>query len=137
MKTADAERRSETLEHATCPSFDEAPLEDSGLVLTIRGELDIAAAPELRARVSGILDAGVRRLVVDLRAVSFLDSTALAVFIRARTRLLDDGHLVLVSARDSYARLIFEVAGLAHELDVVETLDDGLRRAAASKSATG
>jgi anti-sigma B factor antagonist len=97
----------------------EAPLAN-GALLTIAGELDIATVPRVRERLTAIIERGVRRLVVDLRAVTFMDSTALAAFIHAKVQL-DDTTLVL--ERDSYARLIFEVAGLDGVLDVVETLD--------------
>jgi anti-sigma B factor antagonist len=101
----------------------EAPLAN-GALLTIAGELDIATVPRVRERLTAIIERGVRRLVVDLRAVTFMDSTALAAFIHAKVQLDD---MTLVLERDSYARLIFEVAGLDGVLDVVETLDEATR----------
>lgn len=97
----------------------DAPLPD-GALLTIAGELDIATVPQIRERLSAIIDRGARRLVVDLRAVTFMDSTALAAFIHAKVQL---NAMTLVLEPDSYARLIFEVAGLEGVLDVVETLE--------------
>jgi anti-sigma B factor antagonist len=96
---------------------------DGSVVLTIAGELDIATVPVVRERLSAVTDAGARWLVVDLRDVSFMDSTGLAAFIHAKMRLGDEGRLTLVMEPDSYARLIFEVAGLVGVLDVVDTLD--------------
>ena len=104
-------------------SLAESPLEGGGVLLTIAGELDIATVPALRERLTKITDAGTRRLVLDLLGVSFMDSTALAAFVHTNMRLGDDGQMTLVIAPDSYARLIFEVAGLDGILDVVETLD--------------
>jgi anti-sigma B factor antagonist len=95
---------------------------DGSVLLTIAGELDIATVPVVRDRLSAVIDAGARRLVVDLRDVSFMDSTGLAAFIHAKMRLGDEGNLTLVMEPDSYARLIFEVAGLVGVLEVVETL---------------
>jgi anti-sigma B factor antagonist len=95
---------------------------DGSVLLTIAGELDIATVPAVRERLSAVTDAGARRLVVDLRDVSFMDSTGLAAFIHAKMRLGDEGRLTLVMEPDSYARLIFEVAGLVGVLDVVDTL---------------
>jgi anti-anti-sigma factor len=103
----------------------DAPLAD-GAVLTIAGELDIATVPVIRERLSAIVERAPRRLVVDLRAVTFMDSTALAAFIHAKVQL-GDSAMTLVLERDSYARLIFEVAGLDGVLDVVETLDEATR----------
>jgi len=102
----------------------ERPLEPSGVVVEAWGELDIATAPELRERLTTLIDAGVSRVVVDLRPVSFLDSVALAALLHASTRMGDAGRMAVVVDRDSYVRLIFEVAGMPQCLDVFETLED-------------
>jgi anti-sigma B factor antagonist len=104
-------------------SITQARLADGGVVLTVRGELDIATAPTLREVVTAILATGVRRLVLDLLAVTFMDSTALAVLVGAKQRLGADGQLTVVIASDSYAALIVEIAGLDGVLDVVETFE--------------
>jgi anti-anti-sigma factor len=103
-------------------SIADAPRPNGSVLLTIAGELDIATVPVVRERLTALIDAGARRVVVDLREVSFMDSTGLAAFIHAKMRLGDEGQLTLVMAPDSYARLIFEVAGLVGVLEVVETL---------------
>jgi anti-sigma B factor antagonist len=100
-------------------------LDDGGVLLTIVGELDIATVPLVRERLAAVTAAGARRVVVDLRGVSFMDSTGLAAFVHAKAR---QAGITLVIEPDSYAALIFEVAGLVGVLDVVETLDDALSR---------
>jgi anti-anti-sigma factor len=102
-------------------------LEDRGILLTITGELDIATVPFVRERLSALAEAGEHRVVVDLRGVSFIDSTGLAAFVHAKLRWGDDG-ITLVMEPDSYARLIFEVAGLVDVIWVADTLDAALRR---------
>ena len=101
----------------------DSQLADGGVLLTIAGELDIATVPVVRERLARLTVAGARRLVVDLRRVAFMDSTGLAAFIHTKVQLGDEGDLTLVLEQDSYARLIFEVAGLVGVLDVVDTLD--------------
>ena len=96
---------------------------DGSVVLTVAGELDIATVPVVRDRLAAVTDAGARHVIADLREVTFMDSTGLAAFIHAKMRLGDEGHLTLVIEPDSYARLIFEVAGLVGVLDVVDALD--------------
>ena len=98
----------------------------SSLVLSAAGELDIASAPELRERVTAALDAGIRRLVIDLLDVSFMDSVALAVLVQASRRLDPDGRMAIVIAPGSYTRLIFEAAGLDGCLDLVATREQGI-----------
>jgi anti-sigma B factor antagonist len=97
------------------------PIEPAGVVLAVRGELDIATAPRLRAELVGAIAAGARRLVIDLSRVSFLDSVSLATLISVRRQVPE--RMAVVVARDSYARLIFEIAGLPRGLDIFETRD--------------
>ena len=101
------------------------------VVLSPRGELDIATAPELRDRLHALIEAGASRLILDLRAVSFIDSVALAAILSARRQLGGDGRLAVVIDPESYTRLVFEIAGLPRSLDLFETRDEALARTAA------
>jgi anti-anti-sigma factor len=105
---------------------EEEPLEPAGVLLTVAGELDIATAPELRKRLVSAIDAGARRLVIDLCPVSFMDSVAMAAILHARTRLADEGRMAIVLPCDSYTRLVFEIAGLPRCLDLFETRAEAL-----------
>jgi anti-sigma B factor antagonist len=90
--------------------------------LTLEGELDLATVPELREQLITAAESGARKLVLDMRGVSFMDSTALAAIIHAKKRMGADAEVTLVLPPDSYGRLIFEVTGLDGVLDVVETI---------------
>ncbi|MDA0168446.1 STAS domain-containing protein [Solirubrobacter taibaiensis] len=92
-----------------------------GLVITVSGELDIATAPALRDLLEAAAEAGTDRLVIDLSAVSFLDSVALATILHAKQRLPRDGKIAVAIDPSSYAMLIFESGGLKHVLDLVDT----------------
>lgn len=63
-------------------------LPDRGTVyLAVAGELDAATAPQLRERLEELAAAGFARLVLDVRAATFIDSMGLAVIVRfARQR---------------------------------------------------
>ncbi|MGZ8695417.1 MAG: STAS domain-containing protein [Gaiellaceae bacterium] len=109
----------------------EETFDPSGLVLTVSGELDIATAPALRARLDAAIEAGTHRLVIDLSATSFLDSVALATIVHAKQRLPEDGKLALAIDPSSYVMLVFEGSGLAKVLDLVETRAEGIKRVSA------
>jgi anti-sigma B factor antagonist len=99
----------------------EETFDPSGLVLTVSGELDIATAPALRDLLAVAIDAGKRRLVIDLSAISFLDSVALATIVHAKQRLPEGGRMALAVDPASYVMLVFESSGLRKVLDLVET----------------
>jgi anti-sigma B factor antagonist len=99
----------------------EEAFDPCGLVLTVSGELDIATAPTLRAHLDAAAEAGRHRLVIDLSAVSFLDSVALATIVHAKQRLPADGRMALAIDPSSYAMLVYECGGLKQVLDLVDT----------------
>lgn len=99
----------------------EETFDPSGLVLTVSGELDVATAPALRDRLDVAIDAGKHRLVIDLSAISFLDSVALATIVHAKQRLPEHGRMALAIDPSSYVMLILESGGLQQVLDLAET----------------
>jgi anti-sigma B factor antagonist len=106
-------------------TFLKEPLGPDGMILTARGELDVATAPALREHLRDAHDRGVRRMVLDLCDVTFIDSLTLAAIVGARTRLGDDGAMAIATCHH-YVLLIFEAGGLDGLLDVVETRDEAV-----------
>jgi anti-sigma B factor antagonist len=81
-------------------------------VLDIVGEVDLYTAPALRDRIASLIDGGVRKLVVNLEQVGFLDSSGLGVLIGALRRLKErDGDLALVCNEGSTLKVL-TVTGL-------------------------
>ena len=55
--------------------------------LVLKGELDLAEAPRLGSAASRVIrDDSVERVVVDLRGLTFMDSTGLRTILRADAR---------------------------------------------------
>lgn len=92
---------------------------DGWRVLTARGQLDVATAPDFRQTLLEAQYGGESRVVVDLEQIEFIDSMGLGVLIggvkRARTH---GGRLVLVCSRPRTLRLL-ELTGLDRVFDVV------------------
>jgi anti-sigma B factor antagonist len=109
---------------------EEESFEPDGLVVTVTGELDIATVPQVRRILNAALARGVRRVVIDLRPLFFLDSIAVAALLRVAGELGDEGRLAVVVAPDSYIRMLFEIAGLPQCLDVVDTREAAVARVA-------
>ena len=97
------------------------PMGERGAIVSVCGELDMLTVPELRTVLNDVIDSGARRVVLDLTAVSFIDSVSLAAIVNARRRLGDFGRLAVVIAPDSYAMLIFEIGGLDSVVELVPT----------------
>jgi anti-anti-sigma factor len=77
--------------------------ESAGVVL-LDGELDLAAAPELRRRVD---EAQAPGLVIDCSRATFIDSAVLKELLRARAELAERGvRLILVGVPTPVRRLM-------------------------------
>ncbi|RSN18295.1 anti-sigma factor antagonist [Streptomyces sp. WAC 01325] len=87
-------------------------------VVELCGEIDLLAAPALTARLDA-LTAGIRPdLVLDLRAVSFIDCTGLGVLCRTRNRVLTrQGRLRLVSQNPCFLSIL-RITGLTDAFEV-------------------
>ena len=78
-------------------------------VVTVAGEIDMATAAELRECLVGTQG----HVIVDLRGVSFLDSSGIGTLASARTRLLKTGGDLRLRKPQKIVRKALEVTGLA------------------------
>jgi anti-sigma B factor antagonist len=62
--------------------FDLGREPDGTTVVTVRGDLDIASADRLNAAVAPLIEADGRKLIVDVGALRFADSSAIALWVR-------------------------------------------------------
>jgi anti-sigma B factor antagonist len=103
-------------DHGQGPGDSAFAVDDLGLEavagVAVRGEIELASAPELTAA----LDAAIRNtagpFAVDLSTVGFLDSTGISCLVRARALLgADDRTLALICPPGS-TRRVLELTGL-------------------------
>ncbi len=96
------------------------------MVVAVTGEVDMATAPELAEAIAAVNDS-VRRVVVDLAEVTFLDSSGLNALVHAQRGLAKQqiGFRV-VSPADRVVRRVLEITQLEAPLGVVDSLPDGL-----------
>ncbi len=102
-------------------------------IVTLRGEVDASNTPALRADLRRLIeDMGASLIIVDLAAVTFLDSSALGALVGALRRLRErDGRLRVVQPLAAAPTRTFQLTGL----DTVFDLYPG--RAAALNEAIG
>jgi anti-sigma B factor antagonist len=92
-------------------------------VLAVRGEIDVATAPQLREQLLELVSAGHKQIVVDLAGVDFLDSTGLGVLVGGLKRVRsNDGELALACPQPRVLR-VFEITGLTQVFPIHDDLD--------------
>jgi anti-sigma B factor antagonist len=85
------------------------------VVLIAGGEIDYAAAPQLKERMARHIEAGTRRMVLDFSQVTFIDSTAIGVLIGTGTRLqrTGKGSLTVICGKENTRVLrIIDISGI-------------------------
>jgi anti-anti-sigma factor len=101
--------------------FDIARSDDEA-VMVAAGEIDLASSPDLRRELHGMLDDGTRTIVLDLTAVTFIDSSGLGVLVGVLKRVNEngDGGRLELRGLSGPVRRVFEITGLHEVFDVVE-----------------
>jgi len=86
-----------------------------------RGELDVATVETLRAALDEVEHSG--RLVLDLRDLSFIDSTGLHLLVALHQRACRDGFQLTLIAPAAPADKAIQVSGLGQTLPFVTAYD--------------
>jgi anti-sigma B factor antagonist len=81
--------------------------------LALRGEIDLASAPDVEAALEGAIRDSVGAFVVDLTGVSFIGSSGLQVLLRARALLGREDRALALVCPHGRVRRVFELAGVS------------------------
>jgi anti-sigma B factor antagonist len=82
----------------------------------LRGEIDISSAPEIERRIQRAIVLSDGELVIDCYDLTFIDSTGVAMLLRAGAELASTGRSIRIANANATTLRLFEL------LDVVETL---------------
>ena len=90
-------------------------------ILHLRGEFDTYYCPLLQEEIEGIRKSGVENVVLNLRMVKFINSTALGAIIKASKALAAEGGKLVISRPSTFCRDIIEKVGLNRVVAVLDT----------------
>jgi anti-sigma B factor antagonist len=101
---------------------------DATVVVAVRGELDVTNSQQFDDYLTEA-SASTDRVVLDLSAVDFMDTSALAVVVGHWRRLVEAGGMFLLAgARYRYTKALW-ITGLADRLPRYDSVDDALAAA--------
>ena len=100
---------------------------DGVAVMALSGELDTATVPILRENLAPLEGNGLSTIVLDLRDLTFIDSSGLLAFLEARRRAMSNGHRLVMGGASSAAQRLFELTETQFLLDE-QVIPDGLVR---------
>jgi anti-sigma B factor antagonist len=84
------------------------------------GELDLDTAPELERELASVRDAGSTRVVLDLRRLTFMDSTGLRLVIRWDTVAREDRFEFAIVPGPEVVQRVIRLTGMDGHLAVAE-----------------
>jgi stage II sporulation protein AA (anti-sigma F factor antagonist) len=92
-------------------------------VIHLGGELDISNIPTVETELESLLATAGRRAVFDLSALQFMDSSGIALLLRAREQVGD----VVVRNPSAVVQRIIEATGLSDTLPIepIEPIEPG------------
>jgi anti-sigma B factor antagonist len=91
-------------------------------VVTLEGEIDLASVPQVEARIAAAERNGRGPLVIDLRNVTFMDSSGLRLLLAAHRRAEESGRdFALVRGSEAVDRLL-KVTGLSSRMRLLDDL---------------
>jgi anti-sigma B factor antagonist len=96
---------------------------DAVLIATIRGVLDFLSAGSLQEQLNTALGLGAPKLVLDLEAVTFVDSTGLALLISIQRRVQAAGGWLRLANPHNRLLRILHTTNLEQYFEVHDSVD--------------
>ena len=101
--------------------------EDNGMVrLALDGEFDLSNASQVEDVLKEIESRQPPLVVLDLRELTFMDSTGLRVMVSADARARDDSRRLAIVQGPETVHRVFRITGLDDHLEIVETPEAAL-----------
>ena len=106
---------------------------DGVRVIAVSGELDLSTAPRLEEPLDAALAGGAATVVIDLSGCEFIDSTGIALIVRAWQRLDGDSQSngssrFALCGLSNQVRRLLEVSGLESSLPIFGSCDEARAR---------
>lgn len=92
----------------------------------MNGDIDISSARELREKLVSLISQGVRHLVINLEATSYLDAAGVDVLVRAFKLLSAHGGTFSVACPHEHLLKVFEISALSDAFAVYPSIDEAV-----------
>ncbi len=111
-------------------------LDTTGSVVAVEGELDLTTAPRLKWMLVDAIESARTRLVLDLSATTFMDSTALGVLVVVNRNLHPGAAMAIVCPNANVLR-IFELSGMDGAFALFPTYEEALAHVKSATAGAG
>ena len=106
--------------------IDKSFLEDYA-ILTLKGEFDTFYCPRFQEEVEALLEQGINHVILNMRLVKFVNSTALGAIIKAHKRAKAEGGELVVSRPSSFVQKVVSSLGIDQLVTLFEEEDAAIK----------
>lgn len=96
------------------------------VVLAPEGKFNLVAAPPLRARIDDLVAGGKNKVIVDLQAVDFIDSSGLGVLIGGLKFARQHGGDLRIAGPGDQVRAVLQLTNLDRILTPYATVEEAI-----------
>ncbi|MCM8774874.1 MAG: STAS domain-containing protein [Candidatus Omnitrophica bacterium] len=95
-------------------------------IFDLDGEVDFHTSPELRAQLLKAIEQQSSRILINLKKVSYIDSSGLATFVEALQKSKRANSRIVLAQLESAVRSVFEIARLDGVFSLADSEDEAL-----------
>lgn len=94
------------------------------VTLALKGRLDGTSSSGFETRILTHIDAGDRRVIIDLADVDYINSVGLRALMLASKRLTQIGGRMVLCALQPWVKHVFDIAGFSTTLTIAATCEE-------------
>lgn len=95
-------------------------------IISLDGALNARSAEEAKQTFRNLVEEGVKKVIVNLQNVPFIDSSGLASLVSGLKTLGGEASNLKLAAPQSQARLLFELTMFDRVFEIHDSVDDAL-----------
>ncbi|MBF0496144.1 MAG: STAS domain-containing protein [Deltaproteobacteria bacterium] len=96
-------------------------------VVLLGGRFDAQAAGMVEEKLNGVLDAGHKKLLVDLAGTNYISSAGLRVLLATTKKVKKTNGRIVLSSLTQYVKEVFEIAGFTSIFDIYGDPNEALK----------
>jgi len=97
------------------------------LICKVEGEINMESSVELRKAFDGFIRLGAGKILLDLEAVSYVDSSGLATLIELLQRLKKTAGRLRIANMSAKVKSVFEITKLSTLFEIFQSTEAALK----------
>jgi anti-anti-sigma factor len=102
-------------------------LADDYVILSLKGEFDTFYCPRFQEEVEGVLERGINHVILNMRMVKFVNSTALGAVIKAYKRCKAEGGELLIGQPSTFVKKVISQLGIDQLVPMFDSEEEAVK----------